>query len=132
MERHTWVSIYADTSRYAYLYVPTCVHMCMHTFRVHALNTPLKTMKMLTEIFLVWDPKFTDEHPIAVMQREKLQGMVSKGRRGKSKGTATTPNLMASPQQHWDAQRKTLLFLSSCCCRRLSPDSLSRGSKRGR
>lgn len=120
MERCTWVSTYADTSRYTYLYVPTCVHVCTHTFRVHALNTPLKTIKMLTELFLAGDPKFTDDHPIAVMQMGKLQGMVSKAGGGRSEGTTITPNLTASPQEHWDAQRKALLVLSSCCCGRCS------------
>ena len=120
MERCTWLSVYADTSRYAYLYVPTCVHMCTHAFRVHALNIPLKTTKMLTGVFLVGNPKFTDDHPIAVTQMGKLQEMVSKGRGSTSKGTAVAPALMASPQQHWDAQRKTSLLLSSCCCGRCS------------
>lgn len=75
---------------------------------------------MLTELFLVGDPKFTDDHPIARTQMGKLQGMVSKGGGGWSEGTAIAPNLMASPRQRWDAQRKTLLLLSSCCCGRCS------------
>lgn len=120
MERCTWLSIYADTSRYTYLYIPLYVHVCMDAFRVHALNTPLKTMKMLTGVFFAGDPKFADDHPIAVTQMEKLQGMVSKGGGGRSKGTAIALNLMASPQQHWNAQRKALPVLKSCCCGRCS------------
>lgn len=102
MGRCTRVSVRADISRYTYLYVPTCVHMCTHIFVVHALNKPLKTMKMLTKLFLIGDPKFTDDHPIAMAQMEKLQGMVSKGEgAAEYYGKTTTALGMLKEEHYW-------------------------------
>lgn len=59
-------------------------------------------MKMLTELFLVVDPKFTDDHPITMAQMKKLQGMVSKGEGAPEfYGKPTTALGMLKAELHW-------------------------------
>lgn len=60
------------------------------------------TMKMLTELFLVVDPRFTDDHPIAMVQMKKLQGMVSKGEEAPEPyGKPTTALGMLKEELYW-------------------------------
>lgn len=62
----------------SHLQVPTHVHVHTQACRVHALNIPLKAMKMPTELFLVRDPKLTDDHLIATTHMESCKGWSQK------------------------------------------------------
>lgn len=106
--------------RYFQVYLPICTYICPCVHGCVQSSCPEHTLEDNENAnggLLCWGPqiRWWSSHCCDTDGEAARDGL-----RGRSKGTAIAQNLMASPQQHWNAQRKALPVLRSCCCGRYS------------